>query len=102
VRASDPAELKAAFEAVLGQVGLDPAQATEAPSGLREVTLAELAPPARVIYGLDLSARRVVVLVADRLDHAYHGDSVRFAESTFHEYLGGRLGARPFGVARGA
>jgi hypothetical protein len=102
-RAALGAELREAFEGVLARVGLELAAMHEPSGGLREGTLGELAPPARVIYGLDITARRVLVLAADRLDHAYHGDCVRCAEALFREYLAGRgAAARPLGAARGA
>lgn len=97
------AELREAFAHLLARVGLEPSAVHESSGGLREVTLAELAPAARVIYGLDTTARRVIALAADRLDHAYHGDCVRLAEARYREYLAGRSeGARPLDAARGA
>lgn len=95
------ADLRAIFDGVLRQVGLDPSGVGEPSSGLREVSVTELAPPARLIYGIDGAARRVVVLVADRLDHAYYGDSVRFAEARFREYLAGRESTVALDEARG-
>jgi hypothetical protein len=97
-------DLRALFDRVMRDTGLDPAGVGEPRAGLREVTVAELAPPARIIYGIDPAARRVVVLVADRLDHAYHGDCVRLAEALFGEYLaarGGTVSTITLGDARG-
>lgn len=55
-------------------------------SGLRELTL-EGEPALRVLYGLDVPARRVLLISGEPLDRTYYGDSVKLAERTFAEFL---------------
>jgi hypothetical protein len=71
---------------VLSFVGLRRADVADLSSGLRELTLDELAPHCRIIYGIDTPRRRILALVGEALDRAYYGDTVRFAERRWRDY----------------
>jgi hypothetical protein len=79
--------LREAFESVMQSVGLDPRQLAGGSGGLREVTLDELSPAVRIIYGLSPTQPLGHVLVGERLDRCYYGDSVSLAERRFAQFL---------------
>lgn len=78
--------LRGALESALGAAGLDAEHVLTSESGLRELTVTELTPELRVIYGLDLEARRILALVGEPLARAYYGDTVRLAERAWQDY----------------
>lgn len=78
--------LRGALENALGAAGLDAERVLTSESGLRELTVTELTPELRVIYGLDLEARRILALVGEPLARTYYGDTVRLAERAWQEY----------------
>jgi len=82
--------LKAAFEKVMLLAGLDPAAVLAGASGLYELIVSDVSPALRILYALDLPTQRVIALVVDRLDHAFHGDAVRQAERLLADYMGER------------
>ena len=71
---------------VLSFVGLRRTDVADLSSGLRELTLGELAPRGRIIYGIDTPRRRILAIVGEALDRAYYGDSVRLAERRWRDY----------------
>ncbi len=79
--------LRGAFEEVMRAVGLDSKCLPGASGGLRELTLRETTPALRILYGLCPNRPRAHVLLADRLDHAYYGNSVRRAEQSYSQWL---------------
>jgi hypothetical protein len=72
--------LQAALLELLSCVGLRLEDVADRSSGLRELTLAELRPPHRLLYAIDAPRRRILAILGEALDHAYYGDSVRLAE----------------------
>jgi hypothetical protein len=80
--------LKTAFDEVMQLAGLDPAAVFAGASGLYELIVSEVSPALRILYALDLPTQRVIALVVDRLDHAFHGDAVRQAERLLADYMG--------------
>jgi hypothetical protein len=79
--------VRAALRAVSAAVGLETIDREEREHGLRELTMTECRPGLRVIYGIDVTARRLLALVGDALTRQYYGDSVRLAERRWREYL---------------
>jgi hypothetical protein len=89
------ARLQRELERALRFVGLQVSDVVDQNGGLRELTVEELRPKLRVIYGLDIQHRRLIALVGDALTRPYYGDSVRLAEQRWREYRwGDRLKAR--------
>jgi hypothetical protein len=78
--------LQAALLELLSCVGLRLEDVADRSSGLRELTLAELRPPHRLLYAIDAPRRRILAILGEALDHAYYGDSVRLAERRWREY----------------
>lgn len=78
--------VQAALLELLSCVGLRPEDVADRASGLRELTLAELRPPHRLLYAIDAPRRRILAILGEALDHAYYGDSVRLAERRWREY----------------
>jgi hypothetical protein len=81
-----PESVKRGLFEVLATAGVEPAEVTDASSGLREMTLNELRPAARVIYGIDAPGKRILVILGEALDRSFYGDSVRLAERKWLEY----------------
>jgi hypothetical protein len=84
--ASGEDAVKRALEDVLRSVGLCANDCVDAASGLRELTIATEPVRLRVIYGIDVPRRRVLVLLGEALDRTYYGDSVRWAEARWRAY----------------
>jgi hypothetical protein len=78
--------VQAALLELLSCVGLRLEDVADRSSGLRELTLAELHPPQRLLYAIDAPRRRILAILGEVLDHAYYGDSVRLAERRWREY----------------
>ncbi len=81
----------------LRHVGLGPRSLEPSESGLCELGVEAQGGALRIIYGMDLPRSRLIAIVGDRLDRHYYGDSVRFAERYFRDYLarGDDLSAEP-------
>ena len=79
-------QVQAALHEVLSFVGLRRAHVADLSSGLRELTLGELTPHCRIIYGIDTPRRRILAILGEPLDRAYYGDSVRLAERRWRAY----------------
>jgi hypothetical protein len=78
--------VKRGFFEVLAQAGVSPGEVADKSSGLREMTLADLSPAARIIYGIDVPNKRILVILGEPLDRSFYGDSVRLAERKWREY----------------
>jgi hypothetical protein len=78
--------LRPGFFEVLRLVGLEPTQMMNSESGLCELTIAGTEPRVHVLFGLDVAAQCIVVLVGEALTRAYYGDSVMLAEQRWREY----------------
>jgi hypothetical protein len=88
------AALKREFSAVLELLSLSPGRFITLANGLRELTLLGTDPALRILFGVDTSVKRLVVLLGEPLTRAYYGDSVRFAEARWASYQERAL-ARP-------
>ena len=78
--------VQSALLEVLSFVGLRLEDVADRSSGLRELTVAELSPPRRLLYAIDAPRRRILAILGEALDHAYYGDSVRLAERRWRDY----------------
>jgi len=67
-------------------------------SGLCELTVVTTEPRLRLLFGLDVIEKRIVVLLGEPLDRAYYGDSVKLAERRWQAYCE-RAKARPVQAA---
>jgi hypothetical protein len=76
----------AALEA-LRLVGLSPGLFFDDPTRLRELQVGEGRSRSRLLCGFDVPRRRVIGILGEALDRRYYGDSVRFAEAYFRDYL---------------
>jgi hypothetical protein len=74
------------FLLAMRRVGLDAKRVVDAESGLRELTLSEVKPRARVLYAFDVEAQRLLALLGEPLTRTYYGDSVRLAEKLWREH----------------
>jgi hypothetical protein len=79
-------DVQAALLEVLSLVGLRLEDVADRSSGLRELTVAELSPPQRLLYAVDAPRRRILAILGEALDRAYYGDSVRLAERRWRDY----------------
>jgi hypothetical protein len=71
---------------LLSFVGLRVEDVADTSSGLRELTIADLTPPGRLLYAIDAPRRRILAILGEALDRAYYGDSVRLAERRWRDY----------------
>jgi hypothetical protein len=78
--------VQAALLELLSCVGLRLEDVADRSSGLRELTIAELRPPQRLLYAIDAPRRRILAILGEALERAYYGDSVRLAELRWREY----------------
>lgn len=85
--AFDP--IREAIDAVLSDAGLAIADPAIHASGLRELRVDLGNRCCRVLYGLDVDASRVLLILGEPLDRAYYGNTVRIAEKRWSEYLAG-------------
>jgi hypothetical protein len=74
------------FLDLLALVGLDAKLALASGSGLRELTVTNVTPQLRVLFGLDFPARRLVAILGESLTRCYYGDSVKRAEAHWQAY----------------
>jgi hypothetical protein len=81
-----PDSVKRGLFEVLATAGVEPTEVADTSSGLREMTLTEPTPSARVIYGIDVPGKRILVILGEPLDRSFYGDSVRLAERKWREY----------------
>jgi hypothetical protein len=81
-----PEAVRDALHGAIRVLGLDATDLADPSGGLRELTFGGLHPRLRVIYGIDVPRRQVLVLLGEPLDRAYYGDSIRFAEQRWREY----------------
>jgi hypothetical protein len=81
------AGVRQAFDDLLQTMGLASQQVLGCGSGLRELTLSNMRPPLRILFGLDFPAKRLLAILGEALDRRYYGDSVRRAERCWRHYL---------------
>jgi hypothetical protein len=79
-------KVKQHLRAALTALGLDPDELPDDRGGLRELSIDDVTPRLRIIYGLDPKAEKLLALSGDTLERAYYGDSVRWAERRWQRY----------------
>jgi hypothetical protein len=84
-------ELTEAFAAVLSAVGLEGERLFGFESGLRELSLSHTSPALRVLFGVDATRQKLIVMLGETLERSYYGDSVRFAEGRWARYQAAAL-----------
>jgi hypothetical protein len=97
LRSAEPVDACAAvrrlyFEA-LGAAGF---KVTDVPAhslALREFSRRMPAPAFRLLYGVNVRQETALVVLGERLDRTYYGDSVRRAEAMWRQFLEGTLPA---------
>ena len=57
-------------------------------AALREIGLRTPPPGIRLLYGIDPERSRGLVVLGERFDRSFYGDSVRLAEQKWREFLG--------------
>jgi hypothetical protein len=86
--AGDPyAALRGAYRTVAAAAGLAIDDLPVQSSALREMTLGSAASRLRLIYGVDAPRDLALVILGERLDRAFYGDSVRRAERVWRQFL---------------
>jgi hypothetical protein len=75
------------FTELLASLGLATPEVLGSGSGLRELSIGNIRPPLRVLFGLDFPARRLIAILGETLDRNYYGDSVKRAEKRWQQYL---------------
>jgi hypothetical protein len=83
---TDAAGLRGAFLELLGLIGLTPHAVLGSGSGLRELSIDNVQPQLRVLFGLDFPAKRLLAICGEPLDRRYYGDSVKHAEQRWQQY----------------
>lgn len=78
--------VKRGLSEVLTLAGVESNEVIDSMSGLREMTLDELTPHVRLIYGIDVPGQRILVILGEPLDRCFYGDSVRLAERKWRDY----------------
>jgi hypothetical protein len=89
------AELRRAYFSALEAAGF---LVTDVPAhslALREVSRRSPAPSFRLLYGVHAERETALLVLGERLDRSFYGESVRRAEATWRQFLGGELPARP-------
>ena len=84
---SDWASVRDAFTELLSLMGLESRHVLGSASGLRELTIGNVRPALRVLFGLDFPAKRLIAILGEPLDRSYYGDSVRRAERRWQAYV---------------
>jgi hypothetical protein len=79
--------VRQAFTDLLQTMGLAVNDVLGSGSGLRELTLGNMQPRLRILFGLDFPGKRLLAIVGEALDRRYYGDSVGRAERRWQLYL---------------
>jgi hypothetical protein len=82
-----PGPLYLAVLELLRLAGLNPNLFFDDQTRLRELVVGEGPARSRLICGVDVPRRRIIAILGERLDRRYYGDSVKFAEAYFRDYL---------------
>jgi hypothetical protein len=91
----DPcAELRRSYLAALALAGLEVTDVPAHSLALRELATRVPTPGFRLLYGVNVVAGVALVVLGERLDRRYYGDSVRRAERAWKRFLEGDLRGR--------
>jgi hypothetical protein len=84
---ADVQEIRDAYFAALGAAGFEVTDAPAEGPALREIGLRTPPPGIRLLYGVDAANGRGLVVLGERFDRSFYGDSVRLAEQRWREFL---------------
>jgi hypothetical protein len=84
---TDVHEIRDAYFEALAAAGFDVADLPAGGPALREIGLRTPPPGVRLLYGIDAARGRGLVVLGERFDRSFYGDSVRLAEQRWHEFL---------------
>jgi hypothetical protein len=87
------AELRRAYFAAIEAAGFFVTDVPAHSLALREVSRRVPAPAFRLLYGVNAEQETALLVLGERLDRAFYGDSVRLAENTWARFLDGELPA---------
>jgi hypothetical protein len=92
---TDPyALLRRAYQTVAAATGLAVGDLPVHSSALRELAVRSPASRSRILYGVDLRREVALVVLGERLDRSFYGDSVRRAERVWQQFLQSNTEAR--------
>jgi len=86
-RFGDVQEIRDAYLRALAAAGFDVVDVPAHSPALREIGLRVPAPGLRLLYGIDVGRNRGLVVLGERFDRSFYGDSVRRAERLWQEFL---------------
>lgn len=86
-RLADVQEVRDAYLTALGAAGFDVVDVPAHSPALREIALRAPPPGLRLLYGIDVRRNRGLVVLGERFDRSFYGDSVRRAERLWQEFL---------------
>jgi hypothetical protein len=84
---TDVREIRDAYFAALAAAGFEVADVPAHSPALREIGLRTPPPGLRLLYGIDPATNRALVVLGERFDRNFYGDSVRLAEQRWREFL---------------
>jgi hypothetical protein len=86
-RLADVEEIREAYLAAVAAAGFDVVDVPAHSPALREIALRTPPPGLRLLYGIDVRRDRGLVVLGERFDRSFYGDSVRRAERLWQEFL---------------
>jgi hypothetical protein len=100
-RFADAAEIREAYLCALSAAGFEVVDVPAHSPALREIALRAPPPGLRLLYGIDVPRQRGLVVLGERFDRSFYGDSVRRAEAQWRDFLSTETDApRPPGGPR--
>ncbi len=84
---ADVQEIRGAYLAALAAAGFVVIDVPAHSPALREIALRAPPPGVRLLYGIDVARNRGLVVLGERFDRSFYGDSVRRAERLWQEFL---------------
>jgi len=84
---ADVQEIRDAYLTALAAAGFEMVDVPAHSPALREIALRAPPPGLRLLYGIDVKRNRGLVVLGERFDRSFYGDSVRRAERMWQEFL---------------
>jgi hypothetical protein len=88
-RFADLADIRDAYFGALAAAGFDVVDVPAHTPALREIALRTPPPGLRILYGVDTPRNRSLVVLGERMERSFYGDSVRRAERLWQQFLDG-------------
>jgi hypothetical protein len=89
LRFADVSAIRDAYLTALAAAGFEVVDVPAHSPALREIALRAPPPGIRLLYGIDVPRSRGLVVLGERMDRSFYGDSVRLAERMWQEFLAG-------------